>query len=220
MKNRLFRVSAAAVAVLVAIIIVSPPSFAQTPTGTPGAGATQRNGNGNGTGNPATCPMANGNGAGAGMMNGRGAGYGPEASLISVAADQLHMTVSELTAALGGTKSIAQVAAEHNVQVSAIVDAFLAPRSERLAQMVEAGRLTQAQADQMLATMRTNVTEQINEVWQPNGYGNGNGAGYVDADGDGVCDNMENGTGMRGNMGNGTGNGPMMGNRGQGRGRP
>jgi hypothetical protein len=102
------------------------------------------------------------------------------------------MTRDELITALGGTKSIAQIAAEHNVPLGTIVDAFLAPRAERLAEMVADGRITQEQADQMLATMRTNVTTHLNEVWTPRGPGQG--TGFVDEDGDGICDHMEDAT--------------------------
>jgi hypothetical protein len=141
---------------------------------------------------------------------------GPQNSLISVAARELGMTNTELVTALGGIKSIAQVAAEHNVAVSTIVDAFLAPRIENLNAAVAAGRITQEQADQMLATMRTHVTEEINEVWTPNGpgagtgtgTGPGTGAGFVDADGDGMCDNMEAGGQARMGQGGMMGRGP------------
>jgi hypothetical protein len=123
------------------------------------------------------------------------------------------MTRAELVTALGGTKSIAQVAAEHNVAVGTIVEAFLAPRAERLDALVTDSRLTREQADQMIATMRTHVTEQINEVWSPQGAGPGMGTGFVDANGDGICDNMPaNGTGT----GNGNGNGNGMPGNGRG----
>lgn len=209
MKGRIVTIAASALAVIALVLAFAPGVLAQTPNPQRGNG----NGNANGVG-----PAA-GNGAGVGNayqgtgMMGRGGGGGMmggyQNSLIAVAAHELGMTNTELVSALGGTKSIAQVAAEHNVAVTTIVDAFLAPRVENLNAAVAAGRITQAQADQMLATMRTNVTEQVNEVWAPRGAGPGTGAGtgYVDADGDGICDNM--GTG-----GNGQGNGMM----GQGRG--
>ena len=205
------------------LAVVAAPAIAQTPT----PPAAPGNGNGNGSNSSGAyadsdfdCPMyGNGNGAGFGGMMGNGLGFGmmaggSESSLIDVAAAQLSMTRTQLITALGGTKSIAQVASEHNVAVSTIVDAFIVPRQERLTALVEAGRITQAQADQMLTTMRTEVTEKINEVWQSRG--NGNGAGFVDEDGDGLCDMMENGNG---NGGNGTGFGDMMGRMGQMHGR-
>jgi hypothetical protein len=134
---------------------------------------------------------------------------GPENSLIAVAAEQLGMTRDELVAAVDGTKSIAQIAAEHNVALSTIIDAFITPRSERLDQMVDDGRLTREQTDQMLATMRDHVTTRLNEVWTPRGPGEG--MRFIDEDGDGVCDHMEEG----GTMGPG---GQMGRHRGQGAG--
>ncbi len=49
-----------------------------------------------------------------------------------------------------------------------------------------------------------------------NGYGNGNGGGYVDADGDGVCDNYGTGNGYGNGNGNGAGNGSGAGNGARG----
>ena len=197
MKGKLVALAASAMAILALVLAFAPGALAQTPT------TTTQAGNGAGVGN------SNMN-RGAGMMGGRmGTGMmgGSQNSLIAVAAQELGMTSTELVTALGGTKSIAQVAAEHNVAVSTIVDAFLAPRIENMNAAVAAGRLTQAQADQMIANMRTNITEQVNEVWASRGAGAGSGTGYVDADGDGVCDNMATG---------GTGQG--MGGMRQGRG--
>ena len=198
MKGRITLIGAALVAVVALGVAFAPGALAQTP------------GNGNGNGPAAT--QGNSNGAGQGMMGGRGQGMmsgqglmggqgmmGSENSLIAVAAGQLNMTTDELIAALGGTRSIAQVAAEHNVAVSTIVDAFLAPRTERLDTAVAAGRITREQADQMLATMRTNVTTHVNEVWVARGPGQG--AGFVDEDGDDVCDNMPAGGQGQGMMG-------------------
>lgn len=98
---------------------------------------------------------------------------GPQHSLVAVAANVLGMNQADLVVELKD-KTIAQVAQEKGIATDKIVDAFLAPRVEALNSAVEAGRLTQAQADQMLATMKTHVTEQLNEVWTPSGPGTGN----------------------------------------------
>ncbi len=197
MKGRIVLVAAALVAVVALGVAFAPQALAQTPGAGNGNGPAAAQGNGPAANGNAYGPGMMGGGAGmrGGMMGGRGmmggqGMMGSENSLIAVAADQLNMTTDELIAALGGTKSIAQVAAEHNVAVDTIVNAFLTPRIERLNDLVAAGRITQAQADQMVATMRTNVTTHINEVWTPQGNGPGQGTGFVDADGDGVCDNM------------------------------
>lgn len=203
MKSTILAIAGGGLAILLLVLAFTPGVLAQTPN--------PQGDNGNGTGSGAGNGVAAGNpnrGAGMGMM-GTGMMGGPQNSLISVAAHELGMTNAELVTALGSTKSIAQVAAEHNVAVTTIIDAFLAPRVENMNAAVAAGRLTQEQAGEMLATMRTHVTEQVNEVWNPQGAGSGADTGFADADGDGVCDNM--GAGGRGAMGQGG----MM---GQGRG--
>jgi hypothetical protein len=203
MKGKIVLVAAALVAVVALGAAFAPGALAQTPGAGNGNGPAAAQGNGPAANSNAYGPGMMGGGAGmrGGMMGGQGM-MGSENSLIAVAADQLNMTTDELIAALGGTKSIAQVAAEHNVAVDTIVNAFLAPRIENLNDLVAAGRITQEQADQMVATMRTNVTTHINEVWTPRGNGQGQGTGFVDADGDGVCDNMpaggQQGQGMMG----------------------
>ncbi len=217
MKTRIVAIIAGLAALLLMAVAVAPGVLAQAPTPTtPTTPTTAQNGNGNGNGYGA----GNGGGMMAGTRNGTGMGMGAMMggtglSLIDVAADKLGMTRADLVATLGGTRSIAQVAGERNVAVSTIVDAFLAPRAERMDAMVTAGRLTREQADLMLATMRTQVTEQINEIWAPQGAGTGTGTGtgtgYVDSDGDGVCDNMPSNGNSNGN-GNGRGmHGPGMG---------
>jgi hypothetical protein len=121
-----------------------------------------------------------------------------------VAADQVGLTQAELIAELQAGKTIADVAAEHGVAVETIVEAFLAPRAERLAELVANGQLTQAEADTWLATMRTRVTERISQPWSP--QGRGQGTGFVDEDGDGICDHAG-----QGGPGGRYGGGRMMG---------
>lgn len=55
------------------------------------------------------------------------------------------------------------------------MEAFLAPRADFLAQAVADGRITQEQADLILANMEEQVTARIAEPWAPKGYGNGIG---------------------------------------------
>jgi hypothetical protein len=71
------------------------------------------------------------------------------------------------------------------------VNAFVATRQARMAQAVAAGRTTQAQVDAMLATMRATVTARLSLPWSSQAQGMG--AGYADANGDGVCDNAGSG---------------------------
>ena len=132
-------------------------------------------------------PPAYGQGYGIGMgsLGGRNWG-GPQNSLVAVAAKVLGMSQADLVAALGD-KTIADVAKEKGVATDKIVDAFLAPRVAAHKSAVDAKRLTQAQADQLLATMKANVTAQLNNTWTPRGPGRS--SGFVDANHDGICDN-------------------------------
>ena len=151
----------AMVAALAGAAVLSAPAFAQG-----GAPATGSGGTG---------------GHGAGM---RGAWGGPNNSLVAVVAQVLAVDKAELFPDLVAGQTLAQIAEAHGVSLDTIVDAVLAPRVTWLNQAVAAGRLTQAQADTMLASMRTNVTAQLTAVHTPNS----SGMGFVDADGDGVCD--------------------------------
>jgi hypothetical protein len=90
---------------------------------------------------------------------------GPQFSLVAVAAAQMQLEHTALVAELRSGKTIAQVASEHNVATATIVDAFVAAHAELLKAQVADGRLTQAQADALLAQARTHATEQISEPW-------------------------------------------------------
>ena len=185
-------------AALVAFTILTPYAWAQGPMGWDGGGPMFERGFGRGAGM----------GLGRGMMFdgefgprfGMGPGGrwgGPENAVLPIVAEELGMTPDELLAELQAGKTIADVAAEKNVAIDTIVDAVLAPRTERLNEMVAAGRLTQEQADTMLAQMRTQVTERLNDQWSPQGRGFGFG-------GNGPCGQA--GMGMLGGRGGGLGN--------------
>lgn len=137
---------------------------------------------------PGFGPMHGPGGHGFGM---RGHIGGPGNSLISVVAEQLDLTSEELIAELQADKTIADVAAEKGADVDTIIEAFIAPRAERLASAVDAGRLAQEQADSLLETMRTNVTERVNGTWSPKDHSPEKG--LVDENGDGVCDYQDTG---------------------------
>jgi hypothetical protein len=82
---------------------------------------------------------------------------------VTVAAEELGLTRAELAAELQAGKTIADVAAEKNVSVDTIVDAVLAPRTERLNELVAAGQLTQEQVDNRLADLQIDVIEWLNQ---------------------------------------------------------
>jgi hypothetical protein len=138
-------------------------------------------------------------------------------SLLAVAAEVIGIDQTELVAALESGQTIAEVAEANDVAVEDIVDAFVTPHTEWLASAVEAGRLTQEQADLMTANMRAHLTLRLSEPFEQygmgfmgghgmgggmhNGMGGGRhhgmgqgwdmgpGMGFNDSDGDGFCDN-------------------------------
>ncbi len=175
---------AAALAV-VALMVLGTAAFAQGPT-------------------PQTTPgNSQGYGMGYGMGFGRMGMGGSQNSLVAVAAKVLGIDQTALVTTLNSGKTIADVAKEKGISTDKIVDEFLAPRIAALKSSVDAKRITQAQADSMLATMKTNVTAQLTAKWTPRGPGMG--TGFVDANGDGICDNYDTNhpAGQTGPMGRG-----------------
>jgi hypothetical protein len=153
---------AAALAAILGLASLSAVAFAQSST--PGSRA--------------------GNGMGGYGMGGRMGG--PQSSLVATAAQTLGVTQADLVAELNAGQTLAQVAQAHGSSASALVEAWVTARQAALNQAVTAGQMTQAQADTMLANMRANGENQVNSAWTPKGRGAGQG--FVDANGDGVCD--------------------------------
>ena len=96
-------------------------------------------------------------------------------------------------------QTLAEVIVAHNGDPEQALTSFLAARDEKLAELVSSGQISQGQAGAWLGTMTENATARLSQAWSPNGQG------FVDADGDGVCDYP--GNGQRG--------GRMMGQRWQ-----
>jgi len=147
---------------------------------------------------------------------GRGNWGGPDNSLVAVAAEVLGLEQTALVAELNMGKTIAQVAQAKGVALDKIVTAFVQPHVEWLNQAVEDGKITSAQADEYIATMKANITAKLSAPFTPRG--NGSGQGFVDANGDGVCDGggqtPQNGQGQRGGSTRGAqGRGMGRGNR-------
>jgi len=94
---------------------------------------------------------------------GRGGHHGGDRIGLETAADALGLTEAELRTALepDGT-SLADVAQDRGVDVGTLVDALVQAQQDRIAQAVEDGRLTQAEADQRLADLEARVTERVN----------------------------------------------------------
>ncbi len=126
---------------------------------------------------PATTPGGWTPGMGRGAMgSGQGAGYGMRfgangSTLVEVTAEVTGLSTADVVAELQAGRTFAQVAEAHGKTANDLVTAFLAERETALDQAVADGRITQATADTMLATMRANVETHVNSTWQPRGAG-------------------------------------------------
>ncbi len=106
--------------------------------------------------------------------DGQGNGQGRRGGrMLATAAEVIGITPQELKTELreGEDLSIADVANNHGVDPTDIVDAVVAKATEKLAEKVDAGDLTQAEADEKLAEIETRVTEKINTPFSPSECG-------------------------------------------------
>ena len=104
-----------------------------------------------------------------------GPGRGIVHASLDTAATALGVTSEELRAALREGKSVADVAGEQGVDVQVVIDALAAEAQERIATAVSEGRITQAQADERLATLTDDITKIVNG--EGRGFGRGRGPG-------------------------------------------
>ena len=89
------------------------------------------------------------------------------------AAQYLGVTEAELRTELEAGKSLADVAKAKGKSVDGLVQALTAGAKEKLDAAVEAGDLTRAEADEMLADMKEHLTEVVNGLAPkgPRGFG-------------------------------------------------
>jgi hypothetical protein len=107
------------------------------------------------------------------LAHGGGFGFGPNGqAALEAAAEALGMTADELSTQLWGGKTLAELADEAGVNLQDVRDAVEAAQLEAvrdaIAQAVEDGRITQAQADWLLQGLD-------NGYW---GGGHGTGLGF------------------------------------------
>ena len=74
------------------------------------------------------------------------------------------MTETELQTQLKAGKSLAAIAKAKGVPLQTVIDAIVAQEKTELAAAVKAGRLTQAQADQMSKDVVARVTAEVNRA--------------------------------------------------------
>jgi hypothetical protein len=83
---------------------------------------------------------------------------------LDAAATYLGLTETELRAQLAGAKTLADVAKAQGKTVDGLVAALVSSAKTRIAADVQAGRLTQAQADSMTADLQARITEMVNST--------------------------------------------------------
>src|SRR5262249_49431336 len=115
------------------------------------------------------------NGAGPGpgfrFQIGPGPGFGLDgANGLGAAADYLGLSQSELRTKLGAGKSLADIAKDQGKSVDGLVNALVADAKTKLDQGVKDGKLTQAQADQLLSDIKQHITDFVNGT-APMGFG-------------------------------------------------
>lgn len=98
-------------------------------------------------------------------------------SPVAIAAEALGMDQADLVAELQSGKTVAQVAEEQGVELQTVVDAIVDAHAERLNQAVEAGRLTQEEADALLSRLTEDMTERLSEPFTF--WGRGGGPGFM-----------------------------------------
>jgi len=95
---------------------------------------------------------------------GWGAQYGFLAANHEAVGELLGLTPEEIHALRYEGKSLAEIAAAQGVSEDELVAAILEARQEVVQQRVEAGTLTQEQADQMLGVMEQNLHQAVNRT--------------------------------------------------------
>ncbi len=81
---------------------------------------------------------------------------------LDAAADYLGITEAQLRADLAAGKTLAQVAEDRGKSVDGLIQAMTDAVKERLDAAVTAGRITQAQADAVLADVKQRITDRVN----------------------------------------------------------
>ena len=173
--------------VVVLALSVAGIVFAQGPTDDPGQ---------------ETCPFGGTCGRLGGGFGGGGVGY--RGTMPGILAEELGMTLDELSAALSGGETVAEIAARQKVALGDLVAALVAERVDDLNQAVADGRLTREQADEMLGEMTEHLTWRLENQGLGGGYGGGCG---MRGGGWGVQDGGRGYRGGGGNRGGARGNG-------------
>ncbi|GAB4576384.1 MAG: hypothetical protein Kow0077_32490 [Anaerolineae bacterium] len=136
------------------------------------------------------------------------------ANPLTTIAEALGMEATDLQAALQEGQTVAEIAEAQGVALEDVIAAVTADAAERLAAAVEAGQLTQAQADAQLALLAANLEAGFNGQMPAFGPGFAPRDGRFDGRGGfgpGMMGRGMPGRGMRGGFAPGQNFGPMQG---------
>lgn len=89
-------------------------------------------------------------------------GPGPFHAKLEAAAKYLGMTDAQLRQALESDKTLAQVAKEHKKSVDGLVNTLVGEAEKKLDKAVAAGRLTEAEKNEMLDGLKDRITDLVN----------------------------------------------------------
>jgi hypothetical protein len=92
---------------------------------------------------------------------------------VTAAAKALGMTEADVTTAVQGGQTLAQIAATKGVAVDTLINAMVAAETTEINDAVKAGTMTQAQADQRLADLKAHETAEVNGTFVGGGHGRG-----------------------------------------------
>ncbi|MGI9623918.1 MAG: hypothetical protein ACR2PK_13870 [Acidimicrobiales bacterium] len=92
-----------------------------------------------------------------GRRHGRHGGCGD----IEAAAEIIGISEDELRAAVESGQTLAEIATENDVDPDALVDALVDSATERLEEKVEAGRITQEEAEEHLAEKTDRIEDRV-----------------------------------------------------------
>lgn len=95
---------------------------------------------------------------------GRGFGHFGFFHRLDAAATYIGVTEAELRTELENGKTLAQVAQDHGKSVDGLVNALVADAKQKLDDAVAAGKLTRAQADDMLSGLKDRIANLVNEA--------------------------------------------------------
>jgi hypothetical protein len=107
----------------------------------------------------------------------RGGPHGLGADNVTAAAQALGMTEADVTAALGGGQTLAQIATSKGAAIQTLIDALVAAETTEINAAVQAGTMTQAEADRRLADLVAHETAEVNGTFVGGGHGHDGGHG-------------------------------------------